>query len=115
MLQILRLVLCTQSEYVAGESWIAFDHMDHSTRVLGYIPKHGIFEIGGKYYMLVRTYPHGVDAAFKLSSTRVPESYVAPKFLICLDSPKMSRITPLWPSFRKQEDGSVMYRFVPLL
>lgn len=103
------------SEYVAGASWIAFDHADKSSRMLGYIPKHAIFEIDGRYYMLIHTYPHGVDVAFKLTSTTVLDSYVAPKFLVCLDSPKVSKVTPLWPSFYQHTAGKAVYRFVPLL
>ena len=83
--------------------------------MLGYIPQHGIFEMGGKYYMLICTYPHGFDAAVKLTATTVRESYVASKFLICLDSPKVTRVIPLWPSFCCHKNGKVTYRFVPLL
>ena len=53
------------SEYIAGESWISFDHSDEDDRILGFIPEHGIFVMQGLYYMLIHMYPLLVDTAFE--------------------------------------------------
>ena len=100
--------------YAQGESWLTAKF--NSQRILGFIPKNGMFKKNGNYFVLLHLYPYadGSKADFGLPSSTFDSTYVPARKLIMLGAAQLSEVELLWPSFRKAEGREVKMRFVAL-
>lgn len=102
------------SEYHAGTSWLQAT-IDGET-VLAFIPPNGIFEYNDRTWFIISIYPQPThDADYGLPVCTVPSGYQPPTRIVRVDSAKLASLVPLWPAYRVERGGTVVYRFAPLL
>ena len=113
-LEWIRSLYYAGNEYSQGESWLTAKF--NGQRVLGFIPKNGMFRMHGNFFVLLHLYPYadGTTADFGLPSSTFDATYVPARKLIMLGCPQLSEVELLWPSFRKAGGQKVKMRFVPL-